>query len=160
MSSTSSSDHAIEKDCDPFEPEYDPFEPECDLFVPSERDEDENEDEDEQFHTPLTKPGSKHGSEHDSEPDSKPDTEPDDLKPNEPEPDREPPPIESAVENRPAELLPPPALVYSTIDLALQAVKDWAQAHHYGIVEARSKKHKKNESQYKFYMQCDHDEQY
>ena len=158
MSSTSSSDHAIEKDCDSFEPEYDPFEPECDPFVPSERDEDE--DEDEQFHTPLTEPGSEHGSEPDSEPDTEPDTEPDDLEPDEPEPDREPPPIEPVIENRPAELLPPPALVYFTIDLALQVVKDWARAHHYGIVEARSKKYKKNGSQYQFYMQCDHGGQY
>jgi len=34
MSSTSSSDHTIEKDYDPFEPEYDPFEPGYNSFLP------------------------------------------------------------------------------------------------------------------------------
>jgi hypothetical protein len=59
-----------------------------------------------------------------------------------------------------ASLLPPPALVYSTANLALCAVKDWARIYHYAIVEQRSKKRKGNGEQYKFYMRCDHGGKY
>ena len=62
--------------------------------------------------------------------------------------------------NMNASLLPPPALTYSTVNIAIQAVKDWARIHHYAIVQQRSKKRKRDEQQYKIYMHCDHGGKY